>query len=168
MPNHLTSPTRCWIKNETPSDSAEFIRVGLPNVFALTPGSHFVTRINPLEGNRIILPRVRLQGRPFVVAEDIRRAASAIITFADERYQVTDGTLYIVTLGTIHQEDTVILSLAMGYTRGEMLPNFEGVRREMGSSFEWLPPVKGDPTRPPSNLLYEGPRPTRFEREPVI
>jgi hypothetical protein len=149
MPNR-TYPHRYWVKSVTPSNSAEFIRVGLPDVFALTPGSNFIGRINPLEGNRIILPRVTTQGRRFIIAENIRRAASALITFAEERHQVTCGVLYLVTLELARQDNLITLSLAMGYTSGEMLPNFEGVSRDIGNSFDWLPSFKGDPMEPPS------------------
>lgn len=161
----MQTPARYWVHKNPPKNAGSlFTRVASQDVFALSSGVRFVECLTAVH-NQVILPRMHLHGKRFLVAGDSRRAVGALITVA-KQYGVENGILYIVNLGCTYDGDNLDIAFSMGYTEDELMPQFVGEERDIGNSFEWLPIVDGELNL--TCLIYEGPRPTRFEREWVI
>ena len=165
--------TRYWVNRG--SDEVAFTYQGRHQVFILHPDFQVGYVASDTDGDVIIKPpRVDIEGTRFEVAGDLGRFIGNLISFAETQYGtpvdqwgVAGDILYIVQLGLTYSNDVAKMSVAVAYTKSDMVPTFRAPQiPSPGHVWDWLPALIGDPPAQPPE--YEGPRPSRFNREPVI
>lgn len=135
--------------------------IGLINGFNTTWYSD--DRVIGAEGNgspQVILPRVTIRGRNYdEIASKIKEFVEMLSDFAERHGVCRNGEAHFVMIddtNNMHQQ----VSCSIAYTADELTPEFDG--GELDEALYYIPPDEA------KEETYEGPRPTRFERKPVI